>query len=506
MCAKVLLEDGFDVVVYEKYTEIGGIWAPGGCYHGLHNQAAEGMFQFADLPNKLYMASAVDTQRYLLRYAEQFGVLPKIRFTTEVTGVRRDGTGWQVESRPAGDGQAERQIERFDYLVIASGAHHQAHIPNIKGRDRFTGLVLHSNEMLDTSSIEGKKVVVVGGGKSALDMSILAAEHGSAATLVQRKVNWFVPERIVGGLVSYKYVLMSRFGKSLLPTYYDPSCVRTIDRMPAVLKKLLWRVIGWDLLFSGGLHRLPKELLPKENLPYALAHTGVMPRKYPRYIRQGKLASKVATVEAYTETGVRLSTGEEIAADVVIFATGHRKVLPFLDPSLQFHDRTGRVRLHRGIAYPGHPTIAFLGFRQIFNNPLSLEISSHWISSYFLGRLVTLPTPEQMQQEIDHRLEWQEQVIPKSMGYDYGPYDVHCVDELMHEMGLPSLRTNNVFSEYLAPAAMATRYAGLTEERRQRHMASVPTRRTTAAPVYVGLAHLVTALMIAGLAISYLAF
>ena len=62
--AQVLLEDGFEVTVFDKYQRVGGIWSPGGCYDGLHNQSARRLFEFADLPNRLHLASAVDTQRY----------------------------------------------------------------------------------------------------------------------------------------------------------------------------------------------------------------------------------------------------------------------------------------------------------------------------------------------------------------------------------------------------------------------------------------------------------
>ncbi|NBE56915.1 NAD(P)-binding protein, partial [Streptomyces boluensis] len=86
--AKVLLENGFDVTVFDKYQQVGGIWSAEGCYDGLANQSALRIFEFADLPNRLHFASAVDTQRYLENYAETFGVLDRVRPGTEVISIR----------------------------------------------------------------------------------------------------------------------------------------------------------------------------------------------------------------------------------------------------------------------------------------------------------------------------------------------------------------------------------------------------------------------------------
>lgn len=472
--AKVLLENGFDVTVFDKYDVVGGIWAPGGCYDGLANQSAPRLFEFADLPNRLRFASAVDSQRYLEDYAETFGVLQRLRPGTEVVSVRPvDGpgrvgaAGWSVDYRPTGDEAAHVRTEAFDYVVVASGAHHHARLPDLPGRDSFPGTVLHSNDVR-AGTFTGRRVVVVGGGKSALDLVTRAAREAASATLVQRKVNWMVPERLLLGLVGYRWVLMTRLGESLLPRYHDPACVRPIDRLDDRVKRVLWAVITRDMLISTGLYRLPKRLRPAHALPFHLAHAGVMPRGYVKAVRRGLIDVKVSAVEAYTDEGLRLSTGGEVAADVIVFATGHHKVFPFLDPGVRVHDSAGRLRLYRGIVPPGVDRLGFVGFRQVFNNILGVELTAHWLTRHFLaGRgqgepLRTTPDEQRMREAIDARLAWQERVLPGSGGYDFGPYDIHCADELMHDMGLPSRRARNAPAEYLFPGGVAHRYRGLS--------------------------------------------
>lgn len=362
-----------------------------GCYDGLHNQSARRLFEFADLPNRLHLASAVDTQRYLENYAETFGVLDHLRPATEVISIRpvegpgRMGAfGWLIDSRPAGDTAAPVRSESFDYVVVASGAHHHVQLPELPGRELFSGMVLHSNEVR-AGMFTGRRVVVVGGGKSAMDLITRAAREATSATIVQRKVNWMIPERLLLGLVGYKWILLTRLGEALLPRYHDPACIRPIDRLDDRVKRALWWLITGDMLIATGLYRLPRQLRPAHALPFHLAHAGVMPRGYAPAVRRGLIDPKISAVQAYTDKGLRLMTGEEVAADIIVFATGHQKIFPFLDSRVQVHDPTGRLRLYRGVVPPSADRLGFVGFRQVFNNIMGVELTAHWLAGYFQG-------------------------------------------------------------------------------------------------------------------------
>ncbi|MQY12832.1 Ferredoxin--NADP reductase [Streptomyces sp. RB5] len=451
VAAKVLLDGGFDVTVYDKYPQVGGIWSAGGCYDGLANQAPRRVFEFADLPNRLHYAGAADTQRYLEEYARTFGVLERVRSGTEVVSVRPVSGSWEVGVR-GGEGGS------YDYVVVASGAHHHPYLPELPGA--FPGTVLHSNDVR-AGTFAGRRVVVVGGGKSALDLATRASREAASATLVQRKVNWMIPEKFLLGTVSNKWILFNRLAEALLPRYHDPAYVRGLDRLPDGIKRAAWWLITRDTLASTGLYGLPRRLRPAHPLPFHLAHAGVMPRGYTRAVRRGSLSVRVAEVASYTPEGLRLSTGEEIPADVVVFATGHRRVFPFLDPSVETHDAAGRLRLYRGIVPPSAPGLAFVGFRQIFNNPLGMELTAHWLTAHFAGRLRTAPSPAEMEAAITARLAWQEAALPGSGGYDFGAYDIHTADELLGDLGLRPHRASNPLAEYLLPGAVAHRYRGL---------------------------------------------
>src|SRR5688500_17094424 len=108
--AKTLLEEGFDVTVFEKDEEVGGVWARSRRYPGLHTQNPRDTYAFSDFPMpRSYpeFPSGEQVQAYLAAYADRFGVTEHVRFTTRVESAAPHGDGWRVRSAPAeNDGPA----------------------------------------------------------------------------------------------------------------------------------------------------------------------------------------------------------------------------------------------------------------------------------------------------------------------------------------------------------------------------------------------------------------
>merc|ERR1711988_1604550 len=76
------------------------------------------------------------------------------------------------------------QVEEFDFCVISTGMYSSnPNLPKVPGMEAFQGEILHSCTFKDKEQVRGKKVIVVGGGKSAVDNAVAAAKVGSSATL-----------------------------------------------------------------------------------------------------------------------------------------------------------------------------------------------------------------------------------------------------------------------------------------------------------------------------------
>src|SRR5512144_3179508 len=92
--SKVLKEDGFDVVVFEKQAELGGVWAASRTYPGLRTNNPRETYAFSDYPYPETaddFPSAEEVRSYLGSYAGNFGLWYLIRFSTEVLSVRSVG-------------------------------------------------------------------------------------------------------------------------------------------------------------------------------------------------------------------------------------------------------------------------------------------------------------------------------------------------------------------------------------------------------------------------------
>ena len=121
---------------------------------------------------------------------------------------KRGREGWQLSSRGS-DGVTRH--EHFDFVVIAIGVYsHTPSMPEFPNQDVFSGKIMHNNELKTVEQLEGRKVVVLGYGKSATDAALLAEKHAEEASIVFREPRWPVPSRLFGR-IPFKYALFTRF-------------------------------------------------------------------------------------------------------------------------------------------------------------------------------------------------------------------------------------------------------------------------------------------------------
>ena len=228
--AKVLKRDGFKVTVYEKESTIGGVWAKTRAYPGLRSNNPKEAYAFSDFD---YPESADDfptagqIRSYLESYAEHFGLIPHIRLNTEVLSVSRCETGshdahpgFMVKVCPAGKPE-ESTTREFSYVVICNGVFSEPKIPEIKGREHFEWTIRHSSQITGEGIVKGKRAVVVGAGKSALDCATFAAQQAGSTTLLFRKPHWMIPRYF--GKKRVDYLLFNRFSENIFPAYHKAS-------------------------------------------------------------------------------------------------------------------------------------------------------------------------------------------------------------------------------------------------------------------------------------------
>jgi dimethylaniline monooxygenase (N-oxide forming) len=480
--AKVLKQDGFDVVVFEKESELGGVWAQSRTYPGLRANNSRESYAFSDFPypdTADRCPTAEQVRAYLNAYTDRFELRPLIYLSTEVLSITRvAGDKFRVLVRPRGGKEFACE---YDFVAVCNGVFSEPHIPRLDGHEGFVGSILHSSQLTDPRMINGKRVVVMGAGKSALDCAGWAGQHARTCTLVFRSPHWMAP-RYVFGRISIEWVILTRFF-ALFLRYHRLGRVEAFLHGPMRgFVRLWWQ--GWSRVLRRYLN-VPAALVPDAALPAGFENIGIG-REFYDTLTLGTLALRRARIARFVGgDALALDTGDTFQADVVVLATGWRQSFSFLETDLlSLVQRNGRLRLYRHILPSREPRLGFIGYASSTACPLTSEVAAHWLSQCFRGEL-NLPSVDEMEREIARVLKWADEVFPgRSQGYFVGPYLAHYLDDLLRDMRLPHRRAGNFVAEYFAPL-WPHRYRNLAEQR-------LRMRSTTPSIVRRGSAHRVT--------------
>lgn len=471
VAAKTFLRGGFDVTVFEKEDEVGGVWARSRRYPNLQTQNARDTYAFSDFPMPSHYPewpAGEQVQAYLSSYADHFGVTRHVRLRTQVDQIRRrEGGGFSVDTRAVGAPESERKTHAFDQVILSSGLFSLPHIPEAPGREAFEangGVVLHTTAFHDTSVLRGKRVVVVGFSKSACDVAALAVDHAREVTLVHRSVGWKAP-RFLFGVVPTKYLLLNRFTEMFFPYPGAEGFERALHEKASGFVARYW---------GGVMAALDKDLgLSKTGLRPEMPLSGVgcslnmTPPGFYEAAQRGTLKLEGGEIARFHEGAVETSKGQRIPADVVIFGTGFRQEFPFLEPSLRriVQDEDGTFRLYRGLYHPDAPGLGFCGFVNSLYSQLTSEVGARWLCELFRGRM-KLPPREEVIARIDEWLAFRKNERPDAFtaGACVVPWNFHYIDDLCRDMGARARRLpQNPFREFLLPVDPSL-YADLEEE------------------------------------------
>ncbi len=468
--AKVLHQDGFEVHLFEKDTDLGGTWAPSRTYPGLRTNNSKRTYEFSDFPypeETTDFPSADDVCNYLNAYADHFQIRPLIQFQSLVTDVSRsDGDPDKlVVSVLSGEERQHEAVHKFDFVVVCNGVLHEPYIPHFEGLSGFTGQVLHSSAVREDSYNHGDNVIVVGARKSALDCAAWAAKQNVSPVLLFRKPHWMVPRYLPNGTPG-DWLQISRFISLLLPYYHAKPSYRLMQILGWPLARLWWGLL--TVIWPKEL-KMPDALKPVERLPFGFEQIGVGDDFYVA-INEGTANLKKGSIRRFESNSVELDTGERLPADVVIFAAGWTQNVGFLGAELREEIApSGRLQLYRQILPPKVRNIGFVGYASSIACQFTAEIGAHWLSEHFLGSL-ELPRREEMKSDIDRVHKWANIKLPSRGPETFiGPYLVHYIIDLLEDMGCGNRRSEPFLRDFFGPF-FPNRFADLAAERQSQRI------------------------------------
>jgi dimethylaniline monooxygenase (N-oxide forming) len=379
--AKALKERGLAFDCFEKGSNLGGMWryendsGLSSAYKSLHIDTSRKNLGYSDFPiseDKPDFLSHADFLAHLEAYSDRFEIRPHVTFKSEVKSVEPQPDGlWQV-ALSSGEARNYRSI------VVANGHLWDPRWPSFAGR--FDGEIIHSHHYRTAAPFEGKRVLVVGIGNSAVDIAVDLCRRAESVTLSTRRSAWVMPKYLMGIPIDRWSAFLSR--KLHLPT--------RVVRM--IMARLIRVALGNQERF--GLRR-PKHPMWRE---HATLSQELLP-----YVGHGWIKLK-PNIRELRGDSVLFEDDSELKVDAIIYATGYKTTFPFLRKEIFAVEDNQAPALYRRIASPDRPGLYLIGLVQPIGATIPLvELQAKWLAQLLAGGL-RLPTQREMHQEIaQHR-------------------------------------------------------------------------------------------------------
>jgi dimethylaniline monooxygenase (N-oxide forming) len=432
--AKTCLEYGYEVKMFEKEMEPGGVWSSSRRYPGVTPQNTKDTYYFSDFPMPKHFPewpAGEEIQSYLVDYAKKFNVFPLIQFGHEITHTGFQNNKWTITGKK-GDTVF---TEQTDFLIICNGTFSDPFIPTLPGMDSFAnagGCILHSSEFNSTELSKDKRFIVVGYSKSAHDVVTAGAETAANTHLIFREAKWKIPRYIKG--INMKYIILNRLGEAIIKPEQHNRLERFVYKIGLPKKMLTFM----EKYVSKNQKLDELGLRPSCGIKeQAFGEITLETPQFFEKVQQGKIITHKAEIASFQGKEVTLTTGEKIKSDLVVFATGFRQTIPFLPQHFleKFIDPQGNYLLYHHILPAGVPAMAFVGYNTSIQCPISSEFGALWVCEYLKGRIAK-PTQEQILQETTAFIKWRSQFRPNgsSSGLSTMPGTIHHVDMLLKDM------------------------------------------------------------------------
>jgi monooxygenase len=320
-------------------------------------------FRFRPWPDAKAIADGPSILSYVRETASMYGIDRRIRLHHRV--VRAE---WSTE-----DARWTVDVERSDtsetlqltcaFLFICGGYYRydEGYKPHFKGTERFRGRIVHPQEWTDEIDYAGKRVVVIGSGATAVTLVPAMAESAAHVTMLQRSPSYvvslpgedplasalrrFLPAKLVYPIVRWKNVLLTMLVFQLS------------RRRPRVMKALIRR--GLERRLPTG-YDIDTHFKPRYN-PWDQRMCLVPDGDLFDAISEGRASVITDQIDTFTEKGLKLASGAELAADLVVTATG-LNLIPLGGVAIAVDGRDVSLPdklTYKGMMLSGVPNMAF---------------------------------------------------------------------------------------------------------------------------------------------------
>ena len=290
---------------------------------------------------------------YITETAAAYGIDRHVRYGHRVERARwsSERARWTLDVRDAASGETKRFEARFLFVCAGYYDYDEGYTPELAGRDRFRGRIVHPQRWPEDLDYAGKRVVVIGSGATAVTLVPALAERAAHVVMLQRSPTYVVslPRRdpianfLRERLPARAAYAATRWKNVAVASAFYQFCRRFPDRAKRMLvgqveKALRGSEVDVDPHFVPSYDPWDQRLcfVPDDDLFLTL--------------RDGRASVVTDHIDTFTETGLRLRSGATLDADVVVTATGLK--LKFLG-GVEVEIDGRRFEPSRALAYKG---------------------------------------------------------------------------------------------------------------------------------------------------------
>ena len=356
---------GKSFVVLETKETFGGTWWTHK-YPGIRSDSDLHTFGYRFKPWRgVPIATADEIRAYMGEVIEENDLARHIRYGHTITSARWSSSEnrWTIEATRADTGQAARFTANFLWMCQGYYRHSEGYTPEWDGMAGYKGRVVHPQNWPADLDYAGKKIIVIGSGATAATLIPALAPDCGHVTMLQRSPTYFRSGRNAIELAEQLRALqvdetwIHEIVRRKILVDQAAFAKRTFEEPEKVREELIGSVraqLGPD--YDVETHFTPRYRPWRQRLafvPDGDLFTG---------IRSGKASVVTGEIDRFTETGIRLKSGEHLDADIVVTATGFDlSVLGDIaftidGKPLAFHDSV----TWRGMMFTGVPNMVWV--------------------------------------------------------------------------------------------------------------------------------------------------
>jgi monooxygenase len=311
-------------------------------------------FPFRPWPGSKLLADGPSILKYVRETAAAFGIDKKIRFHHAVRRAEwsSERSRWRVEAVDTRTGTTVELECQFLYMCAGYYDYASGYTPELPGAERFRGRIVHPQQWTPDVDYANKRVVVIGSGATAVTLVPELAKQAAHVTMLQRSPTYIMSIPAIDPLAKWLPRGAARWKNVMLGMAFYQWCRRQPERAKRWIVEQVRKQLpaGYDLShFTPSYKPWDQRLcfVPDSDLFKA--------------IHEGRASVVTDHIESFTETGLRLRSGAELPADLVVTATGLRlRFLGGMSVTIDGAPVDGpSLLVYKGMMLSGVPNLAF---------------------------------------------------------------------------------------------------------------------------------------------------